>query len=738
MDSIGKIAVIIPQISSNTETAFLDSIHSKASNYGYDTIVITGVINYVDQHLTLSYSKGQLNIYDLVLCGDFDGIIFDADSFCSRRLCVKILDLIRRSNTPCVVVNYEQPYFPVVSADEENQLYLSSMHLIREHNCRKLYCIGGRKGDIPSERRIDGFRKALNEAGIPYDSSCIFYGDYWRDVPRQIALDIAEGTIARPDGIVCASDIMAAELISTLNEKGVLVPENVKVTGCDGSIISQNERVTITTVAGRAECSGRLAVNKLLELLGYTVTDDVFPYETVIGESCGCGDNGGLCRSRCLSDIREYSGTLFSILEQRRTNSHGEMIRRMSECRNIYDVIGTFIGCCYMISKGVKAELCLCDDWCRNFDDPFVYRRGGFSGNMILAVEADPDFCEKMTEFKIKDIFPSLAKPHAPRVTMITSIHCKGQIFGYVGFTYKKAVHMIPDEFYTNWCDAVASGLNTVQNSMYRDYVNNRIESLSEFAPALGIYNKRGLIRKLMSMVAENSELHLKLTLISYIREEKVNYSIPPVNSIVNAIRISDEKAVLASIEDGIIAVVSSASDFCSAEKMLAENIAERVRNSYKGAVWIKQERIAAVSCSVSQSEIFSVEKLISDAADKLRGKIISFGSGVFSYSDRFSSLRKDIFRHPEKEWNIAAITRGMGLSKSHFHRIYKELFASSCKDDIITSRLDKAKWLLENTVLTASQISEQCGYSNYSHFIRQFTSRTGLSPSEYRRHNNT
>ena len=55
-------------------------------------------------------------------------------------------------------------------------------------------------------------------------------------------------------------------------------------------------------------------------------------------------------------------------------------------------------------------------------------------------------------------------------------------------------------------------------------------------------------------------------------------------------------------------------------------------------------------------------------------------------------------------------------------------------KEDIITSRLEKVKWLLENTSLTVAQIADKSGYSNTSHFIRQFSSRTGLTPSAYRR----
>ena len=137
MESIGKIAVIIPQISSNSDTEFIDPIHSTAVKFGYDTIIISSVIDYLDHHLDLSYSKGQTNIFDLLIHGGFDGIIFAADRFCSEKLRKNILDLLRRRDIPCVAVNYEQPYFPVISANEETQLYLSSMHLIKEHNCKK-------------------------------------------------------------------------------------------------------------------------------------------------------------------------------------------------------------------------------------------------------------------------------------------------------------------------------------------------------------------------------------------------------------------------------------------------------------------------------------------------------------------------------------------------------------------------------------------------------------------------
>lgn len=736
MESKGRIGVIIPHVSSNIDTQFIDEIHRKAAAKGYDTIIITGGINYVDAHLEAVYSQGQNNIFDLIMQGDFDGFIFEANIFCSDIQRRRILELLRTKGAPCVAVNYEQPCFPTVSADETLQLYPAAMHLIKEHGCRKLYCIGGNKGHRPSEERIDGFRRAMDEAGLEYDEGCIFYGSYWRDIPHAIALDIAEGRLERPDGIVCGSDIMAVELCRTLNGNGVRVPEDIKITGCDGSIISQTECVTLTTSAGQERINGALAVNKLLEMMGEQTESGSLAPELIIGESCGCGDNGSICRSRGGSDIREYAGAVFDLLEHRKTNSHGEIIRRMSECKDIYDVLGTFMGCCYMIPNSTRAELCLCDDWCRDMNDPSVFRTKGLPDRMLLGIEACQEGGDKMKPFMTRDVFPSLKKPHEPRLTVITSLHYKGQIFGYTGFTYERAVHIVLDEFYMSWCDAVSSGLNTVQNRMYKEYVNKRIESLSEFAPVLGIYNKRGLISKLMNIMAENSNSVLTLTLLSYIREERVRYSVPPINTIVNAIRLCDSRTVLASVADDIIAVVDSASDDREFSLSYAVRIAEAVHESYRGAVDIKQERIVYVSETISAADIFSIESLIGSMEDKLKGRIISAGSGTFSYRDSFNALRDDIFRHPEKEWNIETITRSIGLSKSHFHRIYKEFFGTSCKEDIITSRIDKVRWLLENTSLSVAQISEKCGYSNNSHFIRQFSSRMGMTPSAYRKRN--
>ncbi len=734
MNSKGRIGLIIPHILGNSDVDLVDIIHRISAENGYDTIVICSIVNYNDDVLEYHYAKGQTNIYDIILHGDFDGFIFEANIFSGDKQRKIIIDLLRKRNKPCVIINYEQPYFPVVSADESIQLEMTTEHLIKEHNCRKLYCIGGCKGHIPSEERINGFRIAMDKAGLEYDESCIFYGNYWRDIPQQIAVDIAEGKLEKPDGIVCGSDIMAIALSRTLMEKGIKVPQDIKITGCDGSVTTLTERVTITTVSSQPKVNGMLAIRKLLGMLGNEINDNSIPLDLVIGESCGCCCNDNEHSKQTLADIREYAGIIFETQEQRRTSVHSEMNSRMGNAKNIYDVLGIFLGCCYMFPMTLKEELAICEDWCRNLDNPLLYRKGGYSDKMTLLAEYSQGDSNTMIEYNIRDIFPSLAIPHEPRLTLISSIHYKGQIFGYIGFTYKKAVHIVLDEFYLNWCDAISYGLNTVQNKMYKEYINKRIESLSEFAPVLGIYNKRGFITKMIGLMAEDSNSEYMLIVMSYIKEGRVKYTVPPINSIVNAIHLSDDRFILASIEEEIIAVVIKAEDEQFSSNKLAQEISEKVKASYKGAIDLKAELIVLLSTKISSADVFRIDSLICDMTDELKGKMLSLSSGMFSYKDSFASLRDEIFKNPEKDWNIEALARRMDISRSHFQRLYKEIFEVSCKEDIITARIDKAKWLLENTIIPVTQVSEQCGYFNGSHFIRQFGTRVDMTPSDYRR----
>ncbi|MBQ4465236.1 MAG: helix-turn-helix transcriptional regulator [Oscillospiraceae bacterium] len=102
-------------------------------------------------------------------------------------------------------------------------------------------------------------------------------------------------------------------------------------------------------------------------------------------------------------------------------------------------------------------------------------------------------------------------------------------------------------------------------------------------------------------------------------------------------------------------------------------------------------------------------------------------------YDNDLERLRRDIFSNPARDWSIPEIAESLGLSESHFRRLYKNRYGISCTKDVWTSRMEYAKQLLLTTELSANEIADKCGYQSYEHFSRSFVKYACVSPIRYR-----
>ena len=78
---------------------------------------------------------------------------------------------------------------------------------------------------------------------------------------------------------------------------------------------------------------------------------------------------------------------------------------------------------------------------------------------------------------------------------------------------------------------------------------------------------------------------------------------------------------------------------------------------------------------------------------------------------------------------NLAGIC---SISTAYFHRIFTEVLGVSPKEYIINRRIEFAKKLISTRQFKISEVAEMCGYSEPCHFSRDFSRRTGTSPSKY------
>ena len=89
---------------------------------------------------------------------------------------------------------------------------------------------------------------------------------------------------------------------------------------------------------------------------------------------------------------------------------------------------------------------------------------------------------------------------------------------------------------------------------------------------------------------------------------------------------------------------------------------------------------------------------------------------------------------HFADEINLDQLAAQAGLSKFHFHRLFKTATGMSPSRYHVNLRINAARRLLRETKDSVVAVALEVGYTNPSHFAQLFRREAGLSPSDYRR----
>lgn len=93
------------------------------------------------------------------------------------------------------------------------------------------------------------------------------------------------------------------------------------------------------------------------------------------------------------------------------------------------------------------------------------------------------------------------------------------------------------------------------------------------------------------------------------------------------------------------------------------------------------------------------------------------------------------IYEYIDTDINIDDLALKFGISKFHFHKIFKEVMGINIYETIKSNRLQKASnLLLTNKYSTITEIANMCGYSSQTSFIRSFKQRFNQTPKEWRK----
>jgi AraC-like DNA-binding protein len=390
------------------------------------------------------------------------------------------------------------------------------------------------------------------------------------------------------------------------------------------------------------------------------------------------------------------------------------------------------------ILRGWKwLDLCLCEDWKHDFDNPDQFRQHGFSDRMYLALSKRYGTnAQNGYFFSCADILPDLGKPHEPCVIVLTSLHCHGQIFGYCATMYDDPEQIELGEQYVGWCEAVANGLHLFQKRLYIDHVHQQMEAFTTIDPITGLLNRRGIMEKLPDALHQlrKQTLVYRMLLISWLTESE-NAAYDTAGIAANAIKRMPSGQLHTRISDNLFAVLLSEENE-HALAQAAEKYITGLEMEMRGLLPDQTQlpRLITESAELNGKKPAELEITLKQLLTDFEEKRSITASHYATHKELLYRLRRDILSQPQLDWNIPAISKNLGISKSHLQRLYREFFSTSIKDEIISARMNKAMQLLRHTDFKVQEIAEHCGYNNENHFMRQFKEKFGVTALQYRK----
>ena len=141
--------------------------------------------------------------------------------------------------SPTVVVDSEDAAgrVPSVYPDDELAGYDATDRLIKA-GCRRIVYYGSATPIVAQGQRLTGYRRALAEAGIPFDDALVVNVLETTNAAAEATRVFDE---IKPDGIFCFNDVRATFIYEAARERGVRI-------GADVSVISIDNQPFITNV----------------------------------------------------------------------------------------------------------------------------------------------------------------------------------------------------------------------------------------------------------------------------------------------------------------------------------------------------------------------------------------------------------------------------------------------------------------------------------------------------------
>jgi len=248
------VGMIVPTTRNSVFGDSIQGVQEKAQELGYSIMI--GHSNYdnsAERKLLQRFRERQVA-----------GLILAGFTFGQERFIKSLIE----SGIPCIVTSerLDDSSMSYVGYDNFKAAYSMTEYLISLKHRRIGLMIGPCSKMNRAKKRLEGYKLALEDHGIPYDPSQVIEREPTL-IDGKEAMGVLLSLKERPTAVFAASDWLAIGGLNAIKERGLRVPEDISLAGFDDIDVAAYSDPPLTTIRIPGYEMGRIAMRALAEMI---------------------------------------------------------------------------------------------------------------------------------------------------------------------------------------------------------------------------------------------------------------------------------------------------------------------------------------------------------------------------------------------------------------------------------------------------------------------------------------
>ncbi|MFW6219006.1 MAG: LacI family DNA-binding transcriptional regulator [Bacteroidota bacterium] len=235
------VGLIIPDfISFQSELVIKLEHHARLNDY----FILLGCTN--------KNLKAEKEIIERFISKNADALIIIPGNNATEEHYATIFETHQNNSLPLVFIgaNFNRIKSSNITIDLQSSLYTLTNYIFKKKPGSKIVFFGGDSDEYFVKIRLEGIKQAFQKNRMSFKEDNFFNigNEYSFEIGYQSILQYAEMNKIFPDAIIAVNDHVGYGITRGLKEKGMNIPDDIMVTGCDNITVPSINGFGLTTI----------------------------------------------------------------------------------------------------------------------------------------------------------------------------------------------------------------------------------------------------------------------------------------------------------------------------------------------------------------------------------------------------------------------------------------------------------------------------------------------------------